>query len=102
MNIDMLRMTIGDETIAKEIRGMVPLILSRLVEALGAEAGVAKGTPFSAALFTAANATGTPTTMARVHAINAMMEPGEEVACFDVVEAFSRIPDATIIGWLPS
>ena len=88
------------DKLATTIKDQVPGLLDALLKAISAKAGAAEGEATAVVFFTAATATG-PTTMARVHRVDAFGELGEELSTMDVPAVLRSIPNETITSLMP-
>jgi hypothetical protein len=97
---DIISLISDKEKLATTIKDQVPGLLDALLKAISAKAGAAEGDETAVVFFTAATAAG-PTTMARVHRVDAFGELGEELSTMDVPAVLRSIPNETITSLMP-
>ena len=86
--------------LAETIKEQVPGLLQQLTAVIAAECGAAPDEPTAVVLFQAEKASG-PTTMARVHRVDAFGVLGDELGTIDVPAALKSIPNEAITKLLP-
>ena len=97
---DIMGMLADKNKLANSIKEQVPGLLDALLKAISAKAGAAEGEATAVVFFSATTEAG-PTTMARVHRVDAFGELGEELSTLDVPAVLRSIPNETITSILP-
>lgn len=98
---DLIQLITNKDKLADKIKAETPAVLETLLQYIAQQCGATDGQQTAVVFYAGRNAEGKSTTMARVHAVDAFGDLGDELGSMDLPAALKAVPNSAITSMLP-